>query len=187
MKSRVVDINVFTEGLNLLEAPVSCECPFNGLLHAYLILRREASEFDAHADAGIACTNDCSRNDLLGIDPKNDGQRCTQRQWNLRLYIAATTANVGSIGLHGCVASVVANLDRKWNSESFKSAFAVQLRRRVTFDRLSRNLCRPRAFLSADQSNFHLGFVRQSCVACGYDFESRLFVLMLYPNRVTRS
>ena len=56
MKSRVVDIDVLTiiEGLNLLEAPASCERPFNGLLHALLILSREANEFDSHAHAVIA-------------------------------------------------------------------------------------------------------------------------------------
>jgi len=34
----------------------------------FLILRREASEFDAHA-----VTKDRRGDDLLGIDPKNDG------------------------------------------------------------------------------------------------------------------
>ena len=79
MKSRVVDMTAsISEGLNLLEAPATRERLFNSLLHASLILRREADEFDSHADAGIAGANDCRRDDLLRIDPKDDGHRRTQ-------------------------------------------------------------------------------------------------------------
>ena len=63
---------------------------------------------------------------LSGFDPKDDGQRRAQWQWSVRLHIAATTANVGSVGLHGCPAPVVANLDRKRNPEPLKASFAVR-------------------------------------------------------------
>ena len=110
-----------------------------------------------------------------------------KRQWSLRLHIAATTANVGSVGLHACPASVVANLDRKRNPEPLKASFAVDpWGKNATSYRLARNLCRPRTFLTFNETKLHLSFIRQSRVPCRYDCESRLLVLMLYPDCVAR-
>lgn len=63
---------------NPLETPATRERSLNSLLHASLILRREANELDTHADAGIAGADDCRRDDLVRIDPEDDGQRCAQ-------------------------------------------------------------------------------------------------------------
>jgi len=97
-------------GINLVE--VSLESPLG--------IFRQAGEFNAHSNAGVAGSNGCARGDALLIDPEVCAKHSMYRQWHYGLNITAVAADVGGVYAHRCIHALVAEFQRKRNLVALK-------------------------------------------------------------------